>query len=729
MRDADANFGLVDEVADRFGAPDRECIVRAEARSGDLFDGPSLAALRAVAERLGRVDGVDRVRSMFDVRRQGAAGAILPVIPHVDGELGTADREAARDRATDHPLIAGHMLAADARSAILLVRLRADADRQPRLTEVVAAIDAELHDAQAATSPLTLELTGLPALRDQAARALRRDMVLFNSIGLVLAIAVSAWVARSLRSTLVASVPPAVGAIWAMGIIGLCGVPLNILTSVVPSLALVVGTCDSIHFIEDMRRSTRRGVTGAAASTGAIRRVGAACGLTSLVTAIGFASLAAARIEAVRTFGLAAAAGAVASFLAVTMITPLLASAPGFSGARLGRSSRRIGRLANRLAACSVRNARPLALTGCVATLLLAVAGTGLDADLRIVDALPQDAAAARALARVDAEFGGTTGVDVVVRWPAGLGWLDDQVLASLADVHGVLERSGGMNNPLSLGTVARTLPSRARRRLDPSEFTDMVDEAARTAIVRVRVRDVGTRALDRVYGGIEDGLEELTRQRPGWSFELTGMSVFSARNIRQLIRDLGGSLLLEVAVIGGILAVAFRSPLAGIVSLVPNVFPLAVIAALLVATGRALDPATVIVFNVCLGLAVDDTVHLLAAVQRHRREGVAIAGSVRRAVAETGNAVVLGGVVLALGFVVVTLSSVPSLARFGMLACAAVAAATLAELVFLPALLVATGAMVRRRPDMVADGIFGAAPFPWPAADHPAGATGKLAG
>jgi len=168
------------------------------------------------------------------------------------------------------------------------------------------------------------------------------------------------------------------------------------------------------------------------------------------------------------------------------------------------------------------------------------------------------------------------------------------------------------------------------------------------------------------------------------------------------------------VAVIGTILALAFRSPLAGIVSLVPNVFPLAVIATLVVLSGRALDPATVIVFNVCLGLAVDDTVHVLSAVSRHRRDGMPIAGAVRRAIAETGNPIVLGGLVLAVGFAAVTVSSVPSLAGFGRLACAAVAAATIAELMLLPALLVVTDSFVRRYQAAFRDGIFGASPLAW---------------
>jgi predicted RND superfamily exporter protein len=142
-------------------------------------------------------------------------------------------------------------------------------------------------------------------------------------------------------------------------------------------------------------------------------------------------------------------------------------------------------------------------------------------------------------------------------------------------------------------------------------------------------------------------------------------------------------------------------------VSLVPNVFPLAAIGAVVVASAATLEPATVIVFNVCLGLAVDDTVHVLAAVRRHRRAGISMAGSLRRAVAETGNAIVIGGVVLAVGFATVTVSSVPSLSGFGRLACAAMAAATVAELMLLPALILVVDDTLRRFLPRYHDGIF----------------------
>ena len=698
----------MDEIADVFGPPDRDCIVRAAARSGDIFDAKSLTALESLAGRLRAIEGVDDVRSIFDIRRQGTAGVVLPVIPRTSDPLDAESLARAKARASGHPLVAGHLLSADASSSLLLVQLSATADRPPASSAVVARIEAVLTESAPAEGPLALELTGLPALREQATRALRHDMLMFNSIGLVLAVMLSAVVARSLRSTVVASLPPFIGAIWALGTLGLLGAPVNILTSVVPSLALVVGTCDSIHFIEDMRRSARRGIDPLAASSGAIRRIGMACGLTSIVTAIGFASLAVARIEAVRTFGIAAAIGALASFMAVTLLTPLIASTRFCSGLRLGRSSPLAGRVANVLAALSVRHARPLVVVACSLTAALAFVGSGLDADTRIIDSLPSGAPASQALARVDAEFGGVMGVDVVVEWPADVDWRDPAVLDALALAEAAVGREDGISRTISLSTVAAGMPPRVRRRLDVDSVSDLVAPESRMALVRARVADLGSRRLEEIYDRVDASLARLEQDRPGWRFRLAGMSVVSARNIRQLVRDLGSSLVVEVLVIGCILAVAFRSPLAGIVSMLPNIFPLVVIAALLVITGRSLDPATVIVFNVCLGLAVDDTVHVLSALTRNRKEGVSIGSAVRRAVSEMGNAVVIGGVVLTVGFAAVTASSVPSLAGFGVLACAAVASATVAELLFLPALLVVTDSVVTRCWPLFRDGIFG---------------------
>lgn len=79
----DEEFALVDAIGNRFGAPDRDCIIRLNCPEGDIFHEPGLSQLRSLVKDLEELPDVSQVRSIFDVRRQGVAGAILPVIPQV----------------------------------------------------------------------------------------------------------------------------------------------------------------------------------------------------------------------------------------------------------------------------------------------------------------------------------------------------------------------------------------------------------------------------------------------------------------------------------------------------------------------------------------------------------------------------------------------------------------------------------------------------------------------
>jgi len=84
------------------------------------------------------------------------------------------------------------------------------------------------------------------------------------------------------------------------------------------------------------------------------------------------------------------------------------------------------------------------------------------------------------------------------------------------------------------------------------------------------------------------------------------------------MVRDLATSLSVAFLVIAAVLALVFRSLRAGLVSLIPNVMPLAVGLGFMTLAGIQLQSATVITFSIALGIAVDDTIHFFA---RYREE------------------------------------------------------------------------------------------------------------
>lgn len=154
------------------------------------------------------------------------------------------------------------------------------------------------------------------------------------------------------------------------------------------------------------------------------------------------------------------------------------------------------------------------------------------------------------------------------------------------------------------------------------------------------------------------------------------------------MIGDLAASLASAAVIIFAVMALSFRSLRLGVISVLPNVLPLSLVGAALVIAGESLQIITVIVFSICLGLGVDNTIHL---VNRFRSEAEAdgdIPAAVRRSIRAVGWAIVTATLVLITGFAGIVLSRIPSLRMFGALSCVALLASIGSSLVLLPALL-----------------------------------------
>ena len=114
-------------------------------------------------------------------------------------------------------------------------------------------------------------------------------------------------------------------------------------------------------------------------------------------------------------------------------------------------------------------------------------------------------------------------------------------------------------------------------------------------------------------------------------------------------------------------------------------------------AWGIYLDIGTAMVAAVVLGIAIDDTVHLLVQYRRRRHAGLGPVDSIDEAVIHVGRAVVTTSVALAAGFFVLTLSSWASVASFGFLSGLAILGAMVADLFVLPALVLVIARLQER--------------------------------
>ena len=125
--------------------------------------------------------------------------------------------------------------------------------------------------------------------------------------------------------------------------------------------------------------------------------------------------------------------------------------------------------------------------------------------------------------------------------------------------------------------------------------------------------------------------------------------------------------------------------------ALLPNLLPIAVVGAALTLTGRGLEFSSGIALTIAFGLAIDDTAHALNRLRLGC--GPALPGNpatIRRAMHEVAPALAITSAVLSFGLIGTQFAQLPSVAWFGALSIAVFVLALLADLIVLPACLVA---------------------------------------
>ncbi len=665
----------------------------------DLLTPEGVDAIREITKGAAAVEGVDSAFSMLNLRdRRRIRRYLLPLFPSSDASPERFER--ARQRAKAHPLLVGHLLSKDRKTALVIVGLDHRLKGTSEAKRVLGQLQAMLAE-RTESSGVRTRITGGVALHVEVVDNLARDIARLSLLGMALVVVIAVVLFRSVAAALLVAVGPAVGAIWTVGTLGLIGEPINMLTNVVPVLVLVIGFTDSMHLVLHMRRAMAEGSSGLDAAQSSIRHLGMACALTSLSTAVGFGSLMVASLYMIQTFGWCCALGSVLSFFAVITVVPLLASTPLSKYIVATKESRRpsvLGWIADRILSLLLRYPRVVLGCGVVSTLTLALLAIQLEPDHTIASGIPNSSEAYRALEHVDKSLGGMMSAYAIVEWPEEHG-LDSQELYDVLDeVHQVFDHNPVLTGPLSILNLVKSLPGKGeslpRRaselRYLPNEIVGrMVRLDQRRALVSVHMPDVGARLLKPVYSDVQRQLDGVAGRHPGFHIELTGSQVSVFKNVHLMVEDLWKSLLTAAGVMFLMIWVGLWSWRYALASVIPNVFPLLCAGAFIVLSGQYLDMSAVIVFSISLGIAVDDTIHFLVCFRRETRSETDVTTAIRRTFKIVGTALVMTTVALVAGHAIVIFSGFPAVRVFGLLAAVSITSALVGDLLILPAILV----------------------------------------
>jgi len=671
----------------------------------DVLAPPVLRLVSSLTDQLLALDPVLRVDSLSTVSDLGSTdqGAMDTTPLYATIPDDPAALAALRARALENPLFKGRLISRDATLTAVAADLKPRVERAREVGKAMAEVQKIMAGATLPAG-VKLHLIGVPKVRSDAVDMIIADQYTFLPLGNILTGLLLLLLYRSLHGLLVPMFAVFLSVTYTVAFMALIDLPLDILSNVLPLLVMVYGVADAVHMLgrihEEVAAQGRRKL----AIEFAVRHLGLACLVTSATTAIGFGSLVTAQMHILQRFGLLAAAGVLFAWVATLVVVPLGAGLSKLDPARLRRRTRvgqRLDLALSRIADFSARRPLKVVLAAALITGLCVTAGMGLEVNNYLLGIYHDDHPTAKATRLAEEKLEGLVRMQISLEGGEGA-MKRPEVLKQVDALQTWIQSRPGVTATLSMADFVkemhravmgtRALPDSrqavAQLLLMAEGETGLerhVNFDYSRARVEVRLADVGAmRYLELVDRTRAHMAEKFTVA--GVRARVTGTSMIAYRGINRLVKDLLMSLSLALLVIGLVLAGLFRSLRIGLVSLLPNTIPLAVGLGSMRLLGMRLEPVTVMIFSIALGIAVDDTIHFFVRYREEVAKGKDPLEAARRTLGTAGRAMVFTSVLLVGGFTVTLLSSFPGTVRFGTLGIIILSTALVTDLVVTPA-------------------------------------------
>jgi uncharacterized protein len=708
-----------DDAEQLFGLRDPIIVALLTGSRDGIFEAGVLERLRTLHEAIADLDNVraDRVLSLASESSISGTDLALEIDPYLpDGPIDTVTAESVRQRVASMPPHDGILVSADGAGALIIVEVRDQALAGETYHDIMdLARDArgdglEIHVAgQAAVAGY------LSRYIDQDARRLQPAAILV----ILLVVFLAFLSARAVLGPLLVVVGAAAGTIGAMA---WAGTPYYAITSALPVVIIAIAVADAIHIMtrfyelraEQPESHSRELVVRATAD------MWKPVTLTTLTTAAGFIGIATtSTMPPITLFGWYAALGVLLAWLYSLYALPNLMILLRLEHSRaFGRWRSNHGDLIARgLTKISLLSARrPGAAIGMVGLVAVAAAlGAG---NLRIDRSLVANFSEREPIRIADdvlnEHFPGSSMLDVVVRTDRRDGLLNAERMQEVATLQEFMEalpfvgKTVGITDYLAqLHRVlqpeqaesgdSRPLPDNddaiAQYLLmyessgDPTELEDEIDLDYQSALVRGFMTSSLSSEERPVVEALQEYLETNFNQ-PGMTGQLSGRVNVDYHWMQRLADSHFHSLAVSLLLILGAATVLFRSPLTGIVAMLPVSFAILCIYGVMGVSTMYLEPSTSMFAAISLGLGVDYAIHLIARVRRNGRDdATSPLESIAKRFPAANRACFFNAAALAAGFCVLLLSELATLQRFGGLIAVAAISGFACAMVIIPAI------------------------------------------
>ncbi|NLG79230.1 MAG: RND family transporter [Firmicutes bacterium] len=772
---------LVETVED-FGSQDIIMVVL----KGDVFTPETLAKVRRLADGISGMAGVDRVMTPLDVELVRGDEFGLQIALATDHVPETPEEVEAFREALKATRQGSAMVASNDEAMAIFITLEPDVMASTRAQELAGEIEALVRQEESPGQEIYI--VGEAYMGYWASRNMRRDLrFLFPlAVAVVIGALYLSFGSVSDVGALLAGIVMSV--IWTVGLMAALGYNITIVSMMLPTILVSMGSAAGIHILNRFHEETRSGTNVEDSIVKIVLELTSPISMTTLTTAVGFASFLTSFVPPVREFGALAAVGIIFNMLiSLTWIPSVLAirerrraaavrarghhttdvagivrdagKAGGAGDAedesraapvvhQVGRRSF-LQKLLDATGKLVISHPWAVIVGAAVMTVAFASGIPGLAVETNFLRYFREDSPVVQGTKAVEEYFGGTLGLSVLVDTGEPDGIKDPAVLNRMVELEDKLKGLDEVSDPTSVAGLIREV-NRALNGNDPAYYTipdsreavaqelllftmqggsgldTMVSYDFQKALVSTRVLNLPTSELHRVIGAVEDVSNEVFGGT-GVRTAVVGLPKVMLRLMERFMDSQIKSLVVSMAGVWAVVALIMGSAWLGLLCLVALFISVIVNFGFMSFASIPLDVVTIMISGVCIGIGVDYSIHVLSRYRLELRSGKEREAALASVVGSTGRGVFFNASTLALGFGLLAFSSFKAISLFGLLVAATMCTSALGALLVLPAVLRLVSAdRVRYAGFGTRRAAFGARGAARPAPAHSVGTGGK---
>ncbi|MBF0454704.1 MAG: MMPL family transporter [Magnetococcales bacterium] len=703
--DSAPDRSLYEEVVEKFGSDSKIILYL---RDAELWHPDKLAALTQIHQTLEKLSFVTKVDSIINARSirfsEGALsfGSLLSENPTDPFEISRA-----RENALRNPLLAGQIISDDGLAAALIVSYEEQKWNKIFDFNAYQAIEGIIKEHQSSFQEIFQ--VGSPRLSEELKQNIIDDLLLLAPISaLVLALSIT-FLMGSLFAALLPVLTSLISLLWTFGTMGWFGIPINVLTAMIPSLVLVIGATEDTHmlssYLGEVTEQKKKNRLQAVRSM--LRRIGLPLLLTLTTTGLGFFSNMLSEIEMIRDFALAAALAITFNGVVTLLLTPMILSVFGPTRSKMmGKNGQIFGvaglviRLFDRIIH---RHGRITLIITAGLVLFFLHHATTLHVTNDPLSYFHEDQPLIIHTEKIHEDFAGVKTFFIHLKSDSADTFKNPENLLRLSKIQAWLDQQDQHDSSLSLADLlslmnqafhkghasqfkvpdSQNLVEQYLLFLSRKEISSLVsaDFSSANIVVRHNIND--SHELNLLVGALKKAAQLMAGA--GISASVLGENLMINAAADDLIAAQIQSLGLLLVVIFILMSLLFTSLKGGFISLVPNLIPIILVFGIMGLLDLPINPGTAMVAVIAIGIAVDDTIHLLSRYMEECRNTSNREQAVRQTIRDEAIPVISTSLSLMLGFLVLSYSNFTIIAQFGQLSAATLFFAVIADLLITP--------------------------------------------